>query len=83
MDHGQPLPVQKLYKRASATADLLHRLLPEALQKPTVAVVCGSGLGGLADAIHEMPKVELPYEQVPGFPVSTGRFYVKTRELCW
>lgn len=67
----QSLPALNLYKRASATASLLGRLLPEELQTPLVAIVCGSGLGGLAETIHLSPKVELPYEQVPGFPVST------------
>jgi len=65
------LPTVGLYKRASATAELLQKLLPEALQSPKIAIVCGSGLGGLAETIHSSPKLELPYEQVPGFPVST------------
>jgi hypothetical protein len=69
---GTPSPTVNLFKRASATADLLRRLLPEALQHPTIAIVCGSGLGGLAETIHESPKLELPYEQVPGFPINTG-----------
>ena len=66
-------PSLNLFKRAGATADLLRRLLPEALQQPTIAIVCGSGLGGLVETIHESPKLELPYEQVPGFPVNTGK----------
>lgn len=37
--------------------------------KPRVMIICGSGLGGLADAV----KVEtvLDYHDIPGFPVST------------
>jgi purine-nucleoside phosphorylase len=77
MAHNQSLPSLNLYKRSSATADLLRRLLPEALQHPTIAVVCGSGLGGLTDTIHESPKLELPYQEVPGFPVSTGKLVLK------
>jgi purine-nucleoside phosphorylase len=38
-------------------------------RKPRVAVVLGSGLGGVADAIEE--AVEIPYGDIPHFPVST------------
>jgi purine-nucleoside phosphorylase len=37
---------------------------------PVVGVVLGSGLGGFADAI-EAP-VEIPYAEIPGWPVSTA-----------
>lgn len=44
---------------------------------PIVGVILGTGLGGLAGAIEE--RRELPYEEIPGFPVPTaesheGRF---------
>jgi purine-nucleoside phosphorylase len=68
-------PMTNLYKRSTATADLLRSILPEELKHPKIAIVCGSGLGGLAETIDSSPKVELPYEQVPGFPVSTGMYY--------
>lgn len=61
-----------LYKRVKATADELRQTLPTSLQKPRVAIVCGSGLGGLADTIEEQPKVQFRYEDVKGFPRSTG-----------
>ena len=35
-----------------------------------VGVVLGSGLGGLADEIED--RVEIPYDQIPGWPVSTA-----------
>src|SRR5689334_554020 len=38
-------------------------------RKPRVAVVLGSGLGGVADAVQE--AVEIPYGDIPHFPVST------------
>lgn len=49
--------------------------------KPTVGVVLGSGLGKLADQIED--PVEIPYRDIPGFPVSTaighkGSFIVGT-----
>jgi purine-nucleoside phosphorylase len=36
---------------------------------PRVAVVLGSGLGGVADAVGDI--VEVPYEEIPHFPRST------------
>ncbi len=47
------------------------------VEAPEIAVVLGSGLGGLADAVEG--AVHVPYGEVPGFPTSTapshaGRF---------
>jgi len=36
---------------------------------PTVAIVCGSGLGGIGELIQE--KIILPYTEIPEFPRST------------
>jgi purine-nucleoside phosphorylase len=38
--------------------------------EPSVGVVLGSGLGGFADAIED--AVEIPYEELPGWPLSTA-----------
>jgi purine-nucleoside phosphorylase len=38
--------------------------------RPNVAVVLGSGLGAFADELEE--RAELPYAEVPGWPVSTA-----------
>ena len=37
---------------------------------PEVAIVLGSGLGGLADRIEQ--PVYLPYGEIPGFKASTA-----------
>lgn len=37
---------------------------------PTVGIVLGSGLGGFADAVEE--AVEVPYADIPGWPLSTA-----------
>ena len=37
---------------------------------PRAAVVLGSGLGGFADRIEE--PVEIPYDEIPGWPVATA-----------
>lgn len=57
-----------------AAAEYLQQNLPAA---PELALVLGSGLGGLADQIQN--PVQIPYREVPGFPISTapghaGRF---------
>ncbi|MFP4381681.1 MAG: purine-nucleoside phosphorylase, partial [Candidatus Sumerlaeia bacterium] len=36
---------------------------------PRVAIVCGTGMGGLADCVEN--AVTLPYTDIPHFPVST------------
>ncbi|OTF71491.1 purine nucleoside phosphorylase-like protein, partial [Euroglyphus maynei] len=41
--------------------------------KPTIGIICGSGLGGLADLITDSISVE--YKDIPHFPVSTGLFH--------
>ncbi|KAJ2507075.1 hypothetical protein H4217_008882, partial [Coemansia sp. RSA 1939] len=37
---------------------------------PEVGIVCGSGLGGLADTL-EGDRITIPYEEIPGFVKST------------
>lgn len=38
--------------------------------KPQIAIILGSGLGGLADEVMD-DKVEIPYQEIPNFPIST------------
>lgn len=47
-------------------ADYMEQQLPG---KPQVGLILGSGLGELADRFEE--RVAIPYEEIPGFPVST------------
>lgn len=67
-----PLAPSNVFARATDSAQFIRSALPEALQKPKVAIVCGSGLGGLAQTIDPEPKHELPYTTIPNFPQSTG-----------
>jgi purine-nucleoside phosphorylase len=53
-----------MFEAAAATADLIRRQFPEA---PEVALVLGSGLGALAEAVEQ--PVSLSYADLPGFPV--------------
>lgn len=45
----------------------IRALIPGA--RPRVAIVCGSGLGGVADLVEE--AVSIAYTELPGFPVPT------------
>jgi len=46
------------------------RIRAETDLAPRVGLVLGSGLGGLADALEN--RVEIPYGEIPGWPVSTA-----------
>jgi purine-nucleoside phosphorylase len=50
--------------------DAVERIRQETDLVPRVGVVLGSGLGGLADEVE--PRVEIPYTEIPGWPVSTS-----------
>ncbi|KAF2790274.1 hypothetical protein K505DRAFT_327687 [Melanomma pulvis-pyrius CBS 109.77] len=65
------LAASNAFQRATETALHIRSKLPDILQSPKVAIVCGSGLGGLADTIEQEPKVELAYGTIPNFPQST------------
>ncbi|RHZ82354.1 hypothetical protein Glove_109g124 [Diversispora epigaea] len=55
----------------TVAADYLRKRLTPELSQPKVAIICGSGLGGLVDTIEETDKVEFSYEEIPGFVSST------------
>jgi purine-nucleoside phosphorylase len=50
--------------------DALRRIREATDLEPCVGVVLGSGLGGLADALEN--RVEIPYSEIPGWPISTA-----------
>ncbi|MBN3311016.1 PNPH phosphorylase, partial [Amia calva] len=54
------------FEEYKETADWL---LAYTNQRPKVAIICGSGLGGLADLLEN--KTVVPYQDIPGFPQST------------
>jgi purine-nucleoside phosphorylase len=55
-----------LFDRIQAAAHVVRRAGPI---QPDTAIVLGTGLGGLADEISV--EASIPYEQIPGFPLST------------
>ena len=52
------------------TAAAVERIREGSELDPLVGVVLGSGLGGLADELEG--RVEIPYAEIPGWPVSTA-----------
>lgn len=67
------------FDRVKEAALFLKQRLPASLQNPRVAIVCGSGLGGLVHTIGDTPRAEYDYSSIPHFPRLTGKFhYVKT-----
>jgi purine-nucleoside phosphorylase len=82
MDEPTTLPT--LFQRATDAASHIRTLLPKCLQQPKVAIVCGSGLGGLADALNSSPRIETPYGDIPGFAVSTGRLlHIQVKQIIF
>lgn len=49
--------------------ELAGRLRSRLAQTPRVGVILGSGLGGLADEVQQ--RTEVPFDELPGWPVST------------
>lgn len=76
-----PTTPPNAFARATQTATHIRTLLPSELQFPKVAIVCGSGLGGLADTIEPEPKVELAYGDIPNFPQSTGKHVTVNKKV--
>ncbi|PGH31599.1 purine nucleoside phosphorylase I, inosine and guanosine-specific [[Emmonsia] crescens] len=62
---------QSIFQQAQETCTYLRERLPVELQKPRFAIICGSGLGGLAASVNKSPKAEFEYASVPHFPIST------------
>ena len=50
-------------------AETYNYIAPKLPVKPEVGIILGTGLGGLAKEIDV--KLELPYQEIPNFPVST------------
>lgn len=43
--------------------------------RPKLGIICGSGLGGLADDLdRDLPKDVVPYKTIPKFPQTTGTY---------
>ena len=61
-----------LPQQAEQALQYLHAKIPSELLSPVVGIICGSGLGGLAESVLPEPRAEIPYADIPHFPQSTG-----------
>ena len=59
---------------AHEAVEYLQPRLPTELRKPLVGIICGSGLGKLADTLLEQPQVAVSYSDIPHFANSTGTY---------
>ena len=60
----------EMYKES---AEFLKAQVPESLRTPKIAIICGSGLGGLAGTVQNEGKIELDYASIPHFTPSAGK----------
>ncbi|EMG50388.1 PNP1 Purine nucleoside phosphorylase [Candida maltosa Xu316] len=70
---AENIPPEEYIKQINHASDIIkHKIskFPE-LSEPRVMIICGSGLGGIADILHDEPKLEISYSQIPGFKTST------------
>jgi purine nucleoside phosphorylase len=49
-------------------------ILAKVEYRPKIAIVCGSGLGGLGDRVEK--PIVIPYSTIPDFPSSTGKIFI-------
>lgn len=61
-----------VYAGAQTTASWIASKLPKELANPQVGIICGSGLGGLAQTVSKEPILEFTYGDIPGFVSSAG-----------
>ena len=54
------------YDQVNASADYI---LEKTTLRPEIAIILGSGLGALVDAMED--RVSIPYAEIPNFPQST------------
>jgi purine-nucleoside phosphorylase len=62
-----------------STAPAVERIRQDSELAPLVGIVLGSGLGGLAEELDD--RVEIPYSEIPGWPVSTASGHAGTLVL--
>lgn len=70
------------FERVNETASFLKERLPASLQIPRVAIVCGTGLGGLVHTIGDTPRAEYDYSSIPNFPQLTGKSHQLNLSWC-
>ncbi|CAL8582009.1 Purine nucleoside phosphorylase [Xanthoria parietina] len=59
------------FKHANEAHHFIAKQLSAELQSPRLGIICGSGLGGLAETVLSNPRHEIPYSAIPHFPLSS------------
>ena len=59
--------IEEYVKRVESASEFLKAKIPA---RPEIAIVLGSGLGGLAEVLEG--TLTVPYSEIPGFPISTA-----------
>lgn len=59
------------FDRATQAAAFIKSHYPAGFSTPKVAIICGTGLGGISNILDAQTKVEVPYNEIPGFKQST------------
>ncbi len=62
------------------TTTFLWKGLPPQIKPPVIGIICGSGLGGLAQYVQAQPKHELDYADIPHFPRPTGVYITFSKD---
>jgi len=70
---SEQIPVEEYLQLIhNASAVIGSKLDPHPiLSRPRVMIICGSGLGGIANTLASDPIIEIPYSSIPGFKTST------------
>ncbi len=62
-----------VHEEAVEASSYLQNALPHPdIKNPSIAVICGSGLGGLVDTIQDGPRFEASNDSIPHFSTPTG-----------
>ncbi|KAF4551407.1 Purine nucleoside phosphorylase-like protein [Elsinoe fawcettii] len=71
-DQAPAKPASEIYTKATEAVSFIRSNIGNhELHRPRIAIVCGSGLGGIADVIDQDTKFEVPYSTIPHFPKTT------------
>ena len=67
-----PMMENPIAQHAVEAFNYLNNRVPTPLKAPKIAIICGSGLGGLADVVQSHSAWEISYEKIPHFPQGQG-----------
>ncbi|KAI5953506.1 PNP1 [Candida jiufengensis] len=70
---AENIPIEDYLQQISHATDIIQSKINAhpAIAHPRVMIICGSGLGGIADILNPRKKIEISYSQIPGFKTST------------